>query len=203
MSRRALLIVDVQNDFCPGGALPAPGGNAIVPALNRHIADARAQGMAIYASRDWHPAQTTHFKEFGGRWPPHCVQGSAGAAFHPALELPPDATVVSKGDVGDREGYSAFDGHTAHGRPLSDDLRARGIDQLFVGGIATDYCVKETVLDAVKHGFHVTVFPDAITGIDVQAGDSQRALDEMRAAGANIATVDRHERRTPETTRNG
>ena len=183
MARAALLIVDVQNDFCPGGALAAPGGAAIVPALNRHIADARSRDMAVYASRDWHPAQTTHFNT----WPPHCVQRTHGAEFHPSLELPPDATIISKGDVTDREGYSAFDGHTSQGQALDDDLRRRGIDQLFVGGIATDYCVKETVVDAVKHGFHVTVLRDAITGIDKQPGDSQRALDEMRAVGATIA----------------
>ncbi|HZT75921.1 MAG TPA: bifunctional nicotinamidase/pyrazinamidase [Vicinamibacterales bacterium] len=191
MGHAALLIVDVQNDFCPGGALAAPGGAAIVPALNRYIADATAHGLAIYASRDWHPAQTTHFKAFGGVWPPHCVQGTPGAAFHPALALPADATIVSKGDVADREGYSAFDGHTAEGRALADDLRARDIDQLWVGGIATDYCVKQTVLDARRFGFRVTVLPDAITGIDVQPGDSARALDDMRAAGAEIATIGR------------
>ena len=190
MADAALLIVDVQNDFCPGGALAAPDGATIVPALNRHIADARSRHMAVYASRDWHPAQTKHFDH----WPPHCVQGTRGAEFHPALELPADATIISKGDVSDREGYSAFDGHTAQGQPLADDLRRRGIDQLFVGGIATDYCVKDTVLDAIKHGLRVTVLPDAITGIDRQPGDSQRALVEMRAAGANIATLGGDER---------
>jgi len=201
MSRAALLIVDVQNDFCPGGALAAPGGAAIVPALNRHLADARARHMPVYASRDWHPAETTHFKAFGGTWPPHCVQGTEGAAFHSALELPADTIVVSKGDVSDREGYSAFDGHTEEGRSLADDLRARDIDQLFVGGIATDYCVKQTVLDATSRGLRVTVLTDAITGIDVHPGDSARAVDEMRAAGANLATSSRDEPSTQETAR--
>jgi len=188
VARAALLIVDVQNDFCPGGALAAPGGAAIVPVLNRYIADARAGQMPVYASRDWHPSTTKHFKAFGGAWPVHCVQNTTGAAFHPALALPPDATIVSKGDRPDREGYSAFDGHTADGRPLADDLRAHAVDELFVGGIATDYCVKETVLDALTNGFRVTVLPDAITGIDVDPGDADRALDEMRAAGAKVAT---------------
>jgi nicotinamidase/pyrazinamidase len=187
MSSAALLIVDVQNDFCPGGALPAPGGAAIVPALNRHIANAQARGEVIYASRDWHPAQTMHFKAFGGPWPPHCLQRTAGAAFHPALALPVETIVISKGDAADRDGYSAFDGHTAEGRPLADDLRARGLDRLFVGGIATDYCVRQTVLDALKQGFSVTVLSDAVTGIDVQPGDADRALEEMRTAGAKIA----------------
>jgi nicotinamidase/pyrazinamidase len=188
MTNAALLIVDVQNDFCPGGALAAPGGDTIVPVLNRYVVEARRQGMAIYASRDWHPPTTKHFKEYGGLWPPHCVQGTLGAAFHGGLALPTGTVVVSKGDRADREGYSAFDGHTAQGRSLEDDLRARDISQLFVGGIATDYCVKETVLDALKQDFGVTVLADAVTGIDMKPGDAQRALDDMRGAGARIAT---------------
>lgn len=188
MPRPALLIVDVQNDFCPGGALAAPGGAAIVPALNQHIADARARKIAIYASRDWHPVRTIHFQGFGGTWPPHCVQDTPGAAFHPELALPRDATVISKGDSADREGYSAFDGHTVEGRSLAEDLRARGIDQLFVGGIATDYCVRQTVLDAVKHGLRVTLLSNAIAGIDATPGAADRAIDEMKAAGAKLAT---------------
>lgn len=186
-NRSALLIVDVQVDFCPGGALPAPQGATIVPALNRYIAQAVENRMPIYASRDWHPPITTHFKAYGGVWPPHCVQGTAGARFHPDLHLPPDAIAITKGDVPDREGYSAFDGTTPDGQRLADHLRARQIDTLYVGGIATDYCVKESVLDARQHGFTVRVLPDAITGIDVQPGDAERALAEMRAAGAQIA----------------
>jgi nicotinamidase/pyrazinamidase len=188
MVKAALIVVDVQNDFCPGGALAAPGGAAIVPVLNRYLAEAHTSGVTIYASRDWHPTNTRHFKAHGGLWPPHCVQRTPGAAFHPALALPPDAIVISKGDTPDREGYSAFEGHTVEGRPLADDLRARHIDELRIGGIATDYCVKETVFDALRHGFRVTVLSDAITGIDVEPGDAQRALDAMRAAGAEIAT---------------
>ena len=186
--RSALLIVDVQVDFCPGGALPAPQGDTIIPALNRYIAQAVENGMPIYASRDWHPPVTTHFKAYGGVWPPHCVQGTAGASFHPDLHLPADAITVTKGDVPDREGYSAFDGTTPDGQRLADHLRAGQIDTLYVGGIATDYCVKESVLDARRHGFTVHLLPDAVTGIDVQAGDSEHALEEMRAAGAQIAT---------------
>ena len=188
MDRAALLIVDVQNDFCPGGTLAAPGGSAIIPALNRYIAQARTQGLAIVASRDWHPATTTHFNAFGGIWPPHCVQQTPGAAFHPALALPRDTTIISKGDTADREGYSAFDGHTAGGQSLADDLRSHDIRRLFVGGIATDYCVKETVLDALTRGFRVTVLSDAITGIEAHPGDVQAALDAMQAAGATLGT---------------
>lgn len=186
MERSALLIVDVQNDFCPGGALPARGGDGILPALNRHIAEARRRGVPIYASRDWHPTVTAHFEAYGGEWPPHCVQHTRGAEFHPALELPSDTVVISKGDVADRPGYSAFDGHTAEGRPLADELRAQGIGLVYVGGIATDYCVKQTVLDAIAAGFRARVLADAITGIDVQPGDADRALTEMQSAGAQL-----------------
>jgi nicotinamidase/pyrazinamidase len=187
--KAALIIVDVQKDFCPGGALPAPGGNDIVAALNRHLADARERGIAIYASRDWHPPVTTHFKEFGGEWPPHCVQESVGAQFHPDLKLPSDAVVISKGDEPARPGYSAFDGHTSAGKALLHDLRDRHITTLYVAGIATDYCVKATALDATQAGFDVRVLKDAIAGIDVRAGDVRRALDEMTRAGAEV--VDR------------
>jgi nicotinamidase/pyrazinamidase len=183
-ARSALIIVDVQNDFCPGGALAAPGGDRIVPALNKYIEEARANGMPVYASRDWHPAVTTHFQAYGGPWPPHCVAGTPGAAFHPALELPADAIVISKGDVPDKAGYSAFDGRTAAGRPLVDDLRARGIDRLYVAGLTAEYCVKQTVLDGLRAGLRVDVLDDAVGGLNAAPGDAERALDEMTAAGA-------------------
>jgi nicotinamidase/pyrazinamidase len=183
---KALLIVDVQRDFCAGGALAAPNADEILPALNRHIADAQARGIPIYASRDWHPAVTTHFKAYGGEWPPHCVQDSEGARFHPDLALPRDAIIVSKCDDPARPGYSAFDGKTGAGRPLIDDLRARQIDAVAVAGIATDYCVKETVKDALHGGLRVTVLADAIAAINVTPGDADRALAEMAAAGAKI-----------------
>jgi nicotinamidase/pyrazinamidase len=185
--RDALLIVDVQRDFCAGGALEAPDADEIVPALNRHIADASARGTTIYASRDWHPVVTKHFKAYGGEWPPHCVQNSRGAEFHPALRLPRDAIVVSKGDDPARPGYSAFDGRTVEGRLLLDDLRARGITSVAVAGLTTDYCVKETVQDALRAGLHVTVLTDAIAGINVQPGDADRALAEMERGGATLA----------------
>ena len=184
--KAALIVVDVQKDFCPGGALPAPGGDDIIPALNRHLAEARTCDMVVYASRDWHPARTTHFQPDGGEWPPHCVQGSAGAQFHPGLKLPPDAIIVSKGDDPQRHGYSAFDGHTSDGKTLLHDLRERNITLVYVTGIATDYCVKATALDALQAGLEVRILPDAVTGIDVQSGDAERALDEMLAAGAQL-----------------
>jgi nicotinamidase/pyrazinamidase len=182
----ALLVVDIQKDFCAGGALAAPGGDDIIPALNRHLADARTREIAVYATRDWHPAKTSHFKEYGGAWPPHCVQGTPGAQFHPDLKLPPDAIIVNKGDDPQRHGYSAFDGHTSDGKTLLDDLRDRRITRVYVMGIATDYCVRESALDALRAGLEVRVLADAIAGIDVRPGDAQRALDDISAAGAHI-----------------
>ena len=184
--RAALLVVDIQKDFCAGGALAAPGGVEIIPAVNRHVADASARGMPVYATRDWHPVRTTHFTEYGGNWPPHCVQWTAGAQFHPALQLPPDAIIVNKGDDPQRHGYSAFEGHTSEGKTLLEDLRARHITRVYVAGIATDYCVRQSALDALRAGLEVRVLPDAIAGIDVRPGDAQRALDEISAAGAEL-----------------
>jgi nicotinamidase/pyrazinamidase len=182
----ALVVVDVQRDFCPGGALAAEGGERILPALNRHLAEALAGGLTIYATRDWHPETTSHFQAYGGEWPPHCVQGTAGAEFHPGLNLPAGAVVVSKGMDPDHPGYSAFDGQTPSGNAFADDLRARGIDRLLVAGIATDYCVRQTVLDARHAGFAVSVLLDAVTGIDAHPGDVTRALEVMAAAGATL-----------------
>lgn len=182
----ALLIVDVQRDFCTGGALAAPEGDRVVAPLNRYLDEAAARGWPVYASRDWHPPHTRHFRDYGGEWPVHCVERTAGAEFHPALQLPPTTVVVSKGQSADRPGYSAFEGWTPDGRTLADDLRAKGIDHLYVGGIATDYCVKHSVLDARRAGLEVTVLGDAIAGVDVAPGDCSRAIAEMRAAGADV-----------------
>ena len=189
-SRSALLVVDVQNDFCPGGALPVPDGDRVVAVLNRYIAAAEATGVAILASRDWHPRVTTHFADHGGPWPPHCVQGTDGARFRADLRLPPSAVVISKGEDPGEAGYSAFEGHAPDGRLLGDVLEARGITHLYVGGLATDYCVRQSVLDALAAGMTVTVLEDAVAGVDVQAGDSARAMAEMRAHGAGTVRGD-------------
>jgi nicotinamidase/pyrazinamidase len=187
-SRSALLIMDMQKDFCPGGALPVPDGDRVVRVLNGYIADATARGWVTYASRDWHPPVTQHFHPYGGRWPPHCVQNTGGATFHENLQLPASAVVISKGQDPNSPGYSAFEGHTAEGRTFLSDLRERQIDHLYVGGLATDYCVKHSVLDALGLGFEVTVLGDAIAGVDVQPGDSARAIADMRQAGAEIVS---------------
>ncbi|HVS34470.1 MAG TPA: nicotinamidase [Gemmataceae bacterium] len=174
----ALIVVDVQKDFCSGGALPVPDGDHVVPILNRWIDAARKGGAVVVASRDWHPAGHVSFRQRGGPWQPHCVQNTVGAAFHPDLSLPADAGIVSKGTEPDRDAYSAFDGG-----PLADDLRRRGVRRLWVGGLAEDYCVRATVLDGLKAGFEVHLIPDAVRAVDVQPGDGRRARREMRQAG--------------------
>lgn len=185
----ALLIVDVQNDFCPGGSLPVPRGNEVVPVLNEYARRFHEAGLPVIASRDWHPPQTKHFQSGGGQWPPHCVQGTPGAEFHPNLRLPEGTIVVSKGMDPSQDSYTAFDAVTDDGRPLLQLLRNLGVRRLFVGGLATDYCVRASVLDALRHGFEVILLTDAVRGVDVTPGDSERALQEMRAAGAREMTV--------------
>lgn len=185
----ALLVVDVQNDFCPGGALAVPDGDAVVPVLNRYLALFRRQALPVFASQDWHPAHTSHFAPYGGPWPPHCIQGSFGAAFHPRLQLPPETVLIRKGSGAASDDYSAFHGRTAEALPLAEALRARGVRRLYVGGLATDYCVKETVLAGLHQGFEVTYLQDASRGVEVAPGDCARAEAQMRAAGARSATL--------------
>ncbi len=185
---QALLIVDVQNDFCPGGALAVPEGDAVVPALNTYLESFVKEQLPILASRDWHPQKTKHFKPYGGPWPPHCVQNTPGARFHPDLKLTSEAIILSKGMDPTSDGYSAFEATDPQGRALGDLLRSLGIRDLFVGGLATDYCVKSSVLDALKHGFNVYVLTDAVKGVEVNAGDSQKALEEMTSHGAKKIT---------------
>ena len=189
--RAALLIVDVQKDFCAGGTLAVPHSDHVVDVLNRYIDEAVAHGVTIYATRDWHPAVTSHFKPYGGPWPVHCVQGTDGAGFHAGLRLPPTTIVVSKGEDPDSAGYSAFEGRTSEGTPLLTDLHDRGIDHLYIGGLATDYCVKHTALAALAAGLSVTVLTDAIAGVDARPGDSARALAEMREKGTDVASGSR------------
>ncbi|HEY7170643.1 MAG TPA: isochorismatase family protein [Vicinamibacterales bacterium] len=185
MGNAALLVVDVQNDFCAGGTLAVAHSADVVAALNRHIAEFARAGATIYASRDWHPLQSSHFETHGGPWPVHCVRESAGARFHPDLRLPPATIVVSKGTDPTNAGYSAFEGTTPDGRPFLADLQQRRIDHLYVGGLATDYCVRHSVLDALGAGLQVTVLEDAVAGVDRRG--SAAALDEMREKGAVVS----------------
>jgi nicotinamidase/pyrazinamidase len=183
----ALLLVDVQVDFCPGGALAVAEGDRVVPVLNAWTRAFLAAGRPVYASRDWHPAASAHFVAGGGTWPPHCVQETPGAAFHPALDVPAGVVVLSKGmDPAESGGYSAFEAVDDHGQTLLDLLRRDGVRHLYVGGLATDYCVRASVLDARAAGLTVTVIRDAVRGVEVQPGDTARALAEMAAAGATL-----------------
>lgn len=186
----ALVVVDVQNDFCPGGSLAVPDGDSVVPVLNRYAERFDAQGAAVFASRDWHPPRTKHFAAYGGIWPPHCVQGTAGAAPHPALVLPARTQVVSKGMDPDEDAYSCFQARAEQGGDFASLLAAREIQRLFVGGLATDYCVKATALDALRAGLTVVVLQDAVRAVDVTPGDGARALAELAAAGAASARLD-------------
>ncbi len=186
----ALLIIDMQNDFCPGGALAVAEGHAVVPLLNQYMERASAAGIPIFASRDWHPVQTAHFREFGGQWPPHCVQGTAGAEFHPGLRLPEETVIVSKGINPVDEGYSLFEGKLEDGRDALTALRELGVTRVHVGGLATDYCVRATTLDALAARFDVFLLEDAIRAVEVQPGDEERAIKEMREAGAVSETLE-------------
>jgi nicotinamidase/pyrazinamidase len=179
--RDCLLVVDVQNDFCAGGALAVDGGEEVVPVLNRLVGLALDAGSPVVASRDWHPADHSSFVERGGKWPSHCVQGTPGADFHPDLDLPKRTVVVSKATTRDDDTYSAFDG-----TGLAQLLRERGIERLVVGGLALDYCVKATVIDAVAAGFQVRLLTAATRSVNLEPGDDRRAIAQMREAGAEI-----------------
>jgi nicotinamidase/pyrazinamidase len=180
--RDAVLIVDVQADFLPGGNLGVQRGDEVVPVLNRYLALARRKGAPVFASRDWHPRDHCSFLAQGGPWPEHCVAGSRGAAFAPGLALNRDAVIISKATGKDTDAYSAF-----QGTDLAPRLRELGVKRLLVGGLATDYCVVNTVLDARKAGFEVLLLADAIRAVNVKPGDGERAEREMLAAGA-VAT---------------
>ena len=178
----ALIVVDVQIDFCPGGALPIARGDEVVPVLNRWIAAASGSGVPVYASRDWHPRHHLSFAESGGQWPPHCLQDSEGARFHPDLRLPESTVIVTKGVRFDRDQYSAFD-ETG----LATEVRARGVKRLWIGGLAQDVCVRATVLDARRHGFEVIVITDGTRPVTPSGG--REANEEMLRAGARFETT--------------
>ena len=190
MAGDALLLVDIQNDFCPGGALAVPEGDRIVPVANWYARLFERRGLSVFASRDWHPPETKHFQAWGGAWPPHCVQGTRGAELHPNLSLPDEAVIVSKGMDPEQDSYSAFQAITPAGEPLGDALAERGVGRLFVGGLATDYCVRASVLDGLKRGLQVVMLEDAVKGIDLNPGDIARAVAEMEEYGATTARLD-------------
>lgn len=186
----ALLVVDMQNDFLPGGALPVAEGDELVPVLNRYIARFAEAGLFVVFSRDWHPEETAHFEEFGGPWPPHCVQNTEGAEYHPDLKVPDAATIVSKGMGWDAESYSAFLAHDENERPLEQLLRENGVERLYVGGVALDYCVKMSVLEALEKGFAATLLIDATRAVNREVHDGEEAVEEMVRAGAEVLTIE-------------
>jgi nicotinamidase/pyrazinamidase len=191
-SRTALLVVDVQNDFAdPSGSLSVRGGEDVIPRLNDEIRRARESGAAVIYTQDWHPLSTPHFAKDGGTWPVHCVANTWGAAFHPDLVVAGPS--VRKGSNGE-DGYSGFtmrDPVTAEERPteLEAMLQHRGVERVVIGGLATDYCVRATTLDALHRGLAVTVLTDAVAAVDLEPDDGARALDEVREAGAALGTT--------------
>jgi nicotinamidase/pyrazinamidase len=175
----ALVVIDIQRDFLPGGALAVPRGDEVVEPLNRYLRLFGARSLPVFATRDWHPPNHCSFAAQGGPWPAHCVAGTPGAEFSPALELPPDAHVISKATEPAREAYSDFSAGE-----FDERLRRLGVRRLFVGGLATEYCVLATVRDALAHGYRVVLLVDAVRSIDVQPGDGRRAIEEMTRSGA-------------------
>ena len=182
MADTALIIVDLQNDFCPGGALAVPSGDAILPAVNQLVARYQASGRPIYATRDWHPADHISFQAQGGPWPPHCIQETHGARFHADLMLPEDTVLITKGTRSDKDAYSGFDD-----TPLAGLLSAAGISRIVVCGLATDYCVRATALDGLSAGLEVIVLTDAVRGVEVNPGDSAAALAAIESGGGQLA----------------
>jgi len=180
-AKKALIVVDVQNDFCPGGSLGVDHGDEVIAPLNGFIRQFLDRDEPVYKTRDWHPPQTNHFAAYGGLWPFHCIQNTPGAEFHPDLIDDPRISVISKGIDDSADGYSGFDGTN-----LTELLREAGVQEIWVGGLATDYCVKETVIDGVRRGFKVKALADAMRAVNVNPGDGASAVEQMKAVGAEI-----------------
>ena len=180
-SSKALIVVDVQNDFCPGGSFAVAQGDEVVAPLNKLMKEFLDRGEPVYKTRDWHPEKTKHFAIYGGTWPIHCVQNTRGAEFHSDLLDDPRITVISKGFDERADGYSGFDG-----TQLAQLLRDEEVKEIWVGGLATDYCVKETVIDGVHNGFKVKALADAMRAVNVKTDDGKKAIDLMKEAGAEI-----------------
>jgi len=180
----ALLVVDVQKDFLPGGSLAVIDGDAVVPVLNQYIAHFVAHDLPVIATRDWHPANHCSFKAQGGPWPPHCMASTKGAEFADNLQLPAGAVVISKATTAEKDAYSGFEG-----TDLDQQLKQQGVVRVFVGGLTTDYCVLNTVRDARKLGLEVLLLTDAIRAVDVKSGDGENAIAEMKRLGAEPVTL--------------
>jgi len=185
-AKRALIVVDIQRDFCPGGALPVTGGDKIIPAVNQLIRAFGNAGLPIFFTRDWHPRNHVSFRSSGGPWPPHCVQNTPGASFHPSLAVPADAEVVDKGTLQGEDAYSGF-----QGTDLAHELHDLHVKEIYVAGLATDYCVKNTVLDGEAKGFETYVIADCVKGVNLKRTDSANALRTMLSRGARQTTSGR------------
>jgi nicotinamidase/pyrazinamidase len=187
--RTALVVVDVQNDFAdPNGSLYVQEGDKVVPAINEQVEQARSNRATVVYTQDWHPQSTPHFQKDGGIWPVHCVQGTWGAELHPDLEVSGD--MVKKG-TGGEDGYSGFtvrdpESGEKQQTPLEEMLRAGGVEKVVIVGLATDYCVKETAIDSANKGFATTVLTDGIRAVDLEPGDGERAIEDMRKAGTTL-----------------
>jgi len=181
----ALLVIDMQYDFLPGGSLGVPGGNEVLGPVNTLMGLFAARGLPVYASRDWHPGNHCSFAARGGPWPPHCVADTEGAAFSKELAFPADMVIISKAESADADAYSAF-----NGTALAEHLRQHGVTRVFVCGLATDYCVLNTVIDARENGFDVVIVPEAMRAVDVAPGDGERAIERMTGLGARAAALD-------------
>ena len=182
----ALILVDIQNDFCPHGALAVNEGDQIVPIVNRLI----PEFPLVISTQDWHPSDHISFQERGGPWPPHCVQGTRGAELHPDLETETIAEYFRKASSPNKDDYSEFEGRDDRGRTLDALLKSRGVNKLYVVGLATDYCVLETVLDGIKYGYDVSVVTDATRAVNVNPDDGEKALRKMAQSGAHLVTSD-------------
>ena len=180
----ALIIVDVQNDFCPGGSLAVASGDAVARKMTDAAKTFAERGAKVFATQDWHPAGHLSFAAQGGQWPDHCVQGTRGAEFHPALELPDGTGVVRKGASLHADAYSGF-----IDSDLDAQLKAKGVGRVYVGGLATDYCVLNTVIDALSNGYETYVLTDAVGAVDLDPGDGERALHLMEVNGAVLTTT--------------
>ncbi|MBN1615348.1 MAG: isochorismatase family protein [Deltaproteobacteria bacterium] len=186
----ALIVVDVQNCFLPGGALGVPEGDEVVSPLNRVIERFERKGLPLFFSRDWHPPDHISFSGQGGSWPPHGIRDTEGAAFAPKLLIPPGAAIISKATSRHQEQYSAMEGHDAEGRSLGSLLSDLNVRRIFTGGLATDYCVLSTVLEALGLGFEVYLLADAVRAVNVNPGDGDKALAQMKEKGVHIVTTE-------------
>ncbi|MEN3333590.1 MAG: nicotinamidase/pyrazinamidase [Blastocatellia bacterium] len=182
----ALILVDIQNDFCPGGALAVADGDAVVPVVNRLM----PHFPLVVSTLDWHPANHISFREQGGPWPPHCVQNTFGAELHPSLNTASIQNTFRKATTAERDAYSEFEGVDDHHRSLDDYLKSRGVRRVYLAGLATDYCVRATTMDALRRGYETYVVTDGVRAVNVQPDDGAKALADMQAQGAHLISSD-------------